>query len=166
MPELALLALLYSLRMPTDPPAPMGHEQSPSYRGLLTERIARQLEHDIRSGDIAPGAKLPSEREFAVQFGASRNVVREVLRRLEAQHLIEVAPGRGSFVREQSSVQARSYDALHAAAGRVPLLGHELAARPCDHGRHRGGGHRVEGRQGYRRPPASWRGAGARSEAR
>lgn len=45
--------------------------------------------------------KLPSERELAERFAASRNVVREALRRLEAQHLIEVAPGRGSFVSEQ-----------------------------------------------------------------
>ncbi|MEU6717431.1 FadR/GntR family transcriptional regulator [Nonomuraea sp. NPDC046802] len=101
--------------MPTDMSAPMGQEISQSYRGLLTERIARQLEHDIRSGDIRVGAKLPSERELAAKFGASRNVVREVLRRLEAQHLIEVAPGRGSFVREQSSQHARSYDALYRA---------------------------------------------------
>ncbi|WP_346433769.1 hypothetical protein [Nonomuraea composti] len=46
--------------MPTEPPAPMGQELSRSYRGLLTEHIARQLEHDIRSGDIKPGVKLPS----------------------------------------------------------------------------------------------------------
>ncbi|UCM87147.1 FadR/GntR family transcriptional regulator [Streptomyces marincola] len=88
---------------------------APQQRGLLTERIARELEHDIRSGKIPVGAKLPSERELAAQFGASRNVVREVLRRLEAQHLIAVAPGRGSFVSEQSSGQARSYDGLYRA---------------------------------------------------
>ncbi|RFU84161.1 FadR family transcriptional regulator [Streptomyces triticagri] len=87
----------------------------PGQRGLLTERIARELEHDIRSGAIEVGTKLPSERELSAQFGASRNVVREVLRRLEAQHLIEVAPGRGSFVREQTSGQARGYDALYRA---------------------------------------------------
>lgn len=85
-------------------------------RGPLTEHIARQLEHDIRSGDIAVGTKLPSERESAAQFGSSRNVVREVLRRLEAQHLIEVAPGRGSFVLEQSSA-GRARDGDGVAAG-------------------------------------------------
>lgn len=98
---------------------PTGHlpsaPRSPAPRGLLTERIARRLEHDIRSGVIAAGQKLPSERELTVEFGASRGVVREVLRRLEAQHLIEVAPGRGSFVREQDSGQARGYDALYRA---------------------------------------------------
>ncbi|MFJ8887804.1 FadR/GntR family transcriptional regulator [Streptomyces sp. NPDC102402] len=92
-----------------------GRAAAPAQRGLLTERIARELEHDIRSGGIPVGTKLPSERELAAQFGASRNVVREVLRRLEAQHLIEVAPGRGSFVREQTSGQARGYDALYRA---------------------------------------------------
>ncbi|GAB3276921.1 FadR/GntR family transcriptional regulator [Kineosporia babensis] len=70
----------------------------PAVRGLLTERIARQLENDIREGTLAADTKLPSERELAQRFGASRNVVREVLRRLEAQDLIDVQPGRGSFV--------------------------------------------------------------------
>ncbi|MEU9357103.1 FadR/GntR family transcriptional regulator [Streptomyces sp. NPDC048301] len=93
-------------------PGPVGDS---AQRGLLTERIARRLEHDIRSGVIEVGAKLPSERELAAQFGSSRNVVREVLRRLEAQHLIEVAPGRGSFVREQGAGEARGYDALYRA---------------------------------------------------
>ncbi|MFJ8821107.1 FadR/GntR family transcriptional regulator [Streptomyces sp. NPDC102467] len=99
---------------PSDP-SRQGRVAEPGRRGLLTERIARQLEHDIRSGEIAVGSKLPSERELAEQFGASRNVVREVLRRLEAQHLIEVEPGRGSFVREPTSGQARGYDALYRA---------------------------------------------------
>ncbi len=99
----------------------------PQQRGLLTEQIARRLEHDIRSGDIAIGAKLPSERELAIQFGASRNVVREVLRRLEAQSLIEVAPGRGSFVSEHSSAQARGYDALYRAER--PTARHLIEAR-------------------------------------
>ncbi|WP_419993218.1 FadR/GntR family transcriptional regulator [Streptomyces boninensis] len=83
--------------------------------GLLTERIARQLEHDIRSGVLEVGVKLASERELAGQFGSSRNVVREALRQLEAKGLIEVAPGRGSFVRKQSPGEARGYDALYRA---------------------------------------------------
>ncbi|MEV8372672.1 FadR/GntR family transcriptional regulator [Kribbella sp. NPDC056861] len=89
--------------------------EPPAQRGLLTESIARQLQNQIRSGALPVGAKLPSERELATQFGASRNVLREVLRRLEAQHLIEVAPGRGSFVIDQSAADARSYDALYRA---------------------------------------------------
>ncbi|SCF89043.1 DNA-binding transcriptional regulator, FadR family [Streptomyces sp. MnatMP-M27] len=118
------------LIMPPVPSSQPGRVPSVGQSGLLTERIARQLEHDIRSGALAVGTKLPSERELAAQFGSSRNVVREALRRLEAQRLIEVAPGRGSFVREQTSGQVRGYDALYRAGrptvrqlieARVPL---------------------------------------------
>lgn len=82
-------------------------------RGLLTEHIARRLERDILTGELPVGHKLPSERELAGQFNASRNVVREVLRRLEAKELIQVAPGRGSFVAERDPAHARGYDALY-----------------------------------------------------
>ncbi|WP_232666436.1 FadR/GntR family transcriptional regulator [Pseudonocardia sp. TRM90224] len=88
----------------------------PPQRGLLTESISRQLRSDILSGKLPVGSKLPSERELAAQFGASRNVLREALRRLEAQHLIEVAPGRGSFVTDSSTTDARGYDALYRAS--------------------------------------------------
>ncbi len=82
-------------------------------RGLLSESISRQLRSDILSGGLPPGTKLPSERELSLQFKASRNVVREVLRRLEAQQLIEIAPGRGSYVAQRSPIDARGYDALY-----------------------------------------------------
>ncbi|MFI5842958.1 FadR/GntR family transcriptional regulator [Catenuloplanes sp. NPDC051500] len=96
----------------SDEPPHLAARERPALRGLLTERIARQLEHDIRAGALTPGAKLASERELAQQYGASRNVVREVLRRLEAQDLIDVQPGRGSFV---TSRGARTYDAVYRA---------------------------------------------------
>ncbi|MFI6423469.1 FadR/GntR family transcriptional regulator [Promicromonospora sp. NPDC050880] len=97
------------LALPPDP----RDAGSSGRKGLLTEHIARQLEQQIRSGERAVGTKLPSERELATQFGASRNVIREVLRRLEATGLIEVAAGRGSFIADQSSGRARGYDALY-----------------------------------------------------
>jgi len=82
-------------------------------RGLLSESISRQLRSDILSGGLPPGTKLPSERELSLQFKVSRNIVREVLRRLEAQQLIEIAPGRGSYVSQRSPIDARGYDALY-----------------------------------------------------
>ncbi|HEV6951835.1 MAG TPA: FadR/GntR family transcriptional regulator [Promicromonospora sp.] len=97
----------------TSPLAPPDPRDASGRGGLLTEHIARQLEQRIRAGEHAVGSKLPSERELAAQFGASRNVIREVLRRLEATGLIEVAPGRGSFVVDRSRADARGYDALY-----------------------------------------------------
>ena len=51
---------------------------------------------------LKPGDKLPSERELARQFGASRNAIREALRTLEVAGFIELQTGAkgGAFVRE------------------------------------------------------------------
>ena len=84
----------------------------PATRGLLSESISRQLRTDILSGGLPPGTKLPSERALSLQFEVSRTIVRDVLRRLEAQQLIEIAPGRGSYVAQRPLIDARSYDAL------------------------------------------------------
>ena len=67
---------------------------------LTTLELHARLYEDILSGDIPPGAKLPSERQLAERYGVSRPVVRESLRRLQERGLIVVQPGRGSYVRE------------------------------------------------------------------
>ena len=63
------------------------------------EHVALQIEQNIRSGELAIGARIPSERELARQFGVSRVVVREAMRHLEAQGVIEVRHGSGTYVR-------------------------------------------------------------------
>lgn len=69
--------------------------QIPSDRsGLLT-----QLTDEIVSGRLRPGAKLASERELAATYGISRSVVREALRTLIDQRLVESRQGRGTYVR-------------------------------------------------------------------
>jgi DNA-binding FadR family transcriptional regulator len=67
-------------------------------------RPRAQVEDKIRAaifaGELRGGEKLPSEEELGRQFGVSRTTVREALRALCAQGLIEKAPGvkGGSFV--------------------------------------------------------------------
>lgn len=56
--------LYAAIMQPSAPSSPSGSARpgpvvDPARRGLLTERIARELEHDIRSGQIAVGTKLP-----------------------------------------------------------------------------------------------------------
>jgi DNA-binding GntR family transcriptional regulator len=45
-----------------------------------------------------PGAHLQQE-ELCARFGVSRTPVREALRKLQAQHLVQVIPNRGAMVR-------------------------------------------------------------------
>src|SRR6202043_926872 len=54
----------------------------------LYEIIAGQLEMKINSGELSDGSRLPSERELAVTFNASRSSVREALLSLQSAGLI------------------------------------------------------------------------------
>lgn len=66
-------------------------------RKALPGGVARQIEGWVRSKRFAPGSRLPSERELSARLGASRNVVREALRILETQGVVEVRHGIGTF---------------------------------------------------------------------
>jgi GntR family transcriptional repressor for pyruvate dehydrogenase complex len=85
----------------------------------LPERIARTIAELIEDGRLAPGARLPSERELAQVFGVSRLAVREAAHRLEARGLVVVRRGAGSFV----AAEIAAADGLEALvpAGTVDL---------------------------------------------
>ena len=50
------------------------------------------------------GQRLPSERQLCDEFGVSRATVRQALRALEHEGLIQTVPGRGTFVATSPSV--------------------------------------------------------------
>jgi DNA-binding FadR family transcriptional regulator len=62
------------------------------------ERIAARLTGDISAGRLAPGDRLPSERELARRLGVGRASVREALAALALDGVLETRPGSGSFV--------------------------------------------------------------------
>lgn len=65
------------------------------------QQVENQIREGIRGGTLATGEKLPTEAELAESFGVSRTTVREALRTLVADGLLEKMPGAGggSFVR-------------------------------------------------------------------
>jgi GntR family transcriptional repressor for pyruvate dehydrogenase complex len=64
----------------------------------LSELAVDQITAHIEEGRYAVGEKLPSESDLTEQLHVSRTSVREALRILEAQGLIQVQPGKGAFV--------------------------------------------------------------------
>jgi GntR family transcriptional repressor for pyruvate dehydrogenase complex len=80
----------------------------PIQSARLYEQIAAQIEERIFNGDLEHGDKLPSELELADQFGVSRTAVREAIKALRAKGLVEVQPGRGTFVTDGASQVLRT----------------------------------------------------------
>jgi GntR family transcriptional regulator, transcriptional repressor for pyruvate dehydrogenase complex len=61
----------------------------------LSEVLAREILHDIVERDLPTGAKLPSESHMLKTYEVGRASLREALRILEIQGLIQIKPGPG-----------------------------------------------------------------------
>ena len=69
----------------------------------LYRQIADQLRQRVALGEFAVGARLPAERDLALQLGVSRPSVREALIALEVEGMIEVRTGSGIYVQSMGT---------------------------------------------------------------
>ena len=67
------------------------------------EQIVRQIQDGIASGQLAPGAPLPTVRQLAGDLQLNRNTVARAYKQLEDRGVILTAGRRGTFVREQAT---------------------------------------------------------------
>jgi DNA-binding FadR family transcriptional regulator len=67
--------------------------RQPAYKA-----VSSVMEQHILSGELKPGTALPSEQELATQFGVNRSTIRESIRVLEQEGLVERHQGRRLFV--------------------------------------------------------------------
>ena len=72
------------------------------------ERIAARLAADVRSGLLAPGERLPGERELARRLEVSRSSVREALAALALEEVLETRPGSGTYVTVDAPTKVRT----------------------------------------------------------
>ncbi|MEO9132175.1 MAG: FadR/GntR family transcriptional regulator [Sphingomonas sp.] len=72
----------------------------------LTKDLYTKLEGSIRSGALAPGERLPTQKEIAQSESVSRTVVREAVARLAAHGLIVSRQGAGVFVADNAEHRA------------------------------------------------------------
>jgi GntR family transcriptional repressor for pyruvate dehydrogenase complex len=72
-------------------------------RATAADQIIEQLRTQILAGEIALGAKLPTERELGLEFGVSSPTIREALRALSSMGLIEARRGSGAYVAQDLS---------------------------------------------------------------
>jgi GntR family transcriptional regulator len=96
---------------------------TPMYR-----RIAQELRQQIRSGHPGPGEQLPTELELGERYEASRNTIRDAIKWLTVNGLVESRAGQGTFVRRRI---APFVTTLSAGPG-TSLSGGESEAAFCE----------------------------------
>src|SRR5579859_7287959 len=102
----------------------MSHDQG-AERQPPSRVIAEAIRNQIESRDLAPGAKLPSERDLASTYGTARNTAREAVRLLADAGLVITDHGRGSFVRPTTPLIRMGndrYSPRHRDTGLSPFL--------------------------------------------
>lgn len=94
------------------------------------KQLADHIRGLIESGQLAPGAALPPESTLVASTGLNRTTVRNAVKVLRAEGLVDVVQGRGTFVRQHRLVRQRLFDGLrteHALIGQLPPSpGHDL----------------------------------------
>lgn len=85
--------------------------------------VVEQIQDAIISGKLAPGTKLPAERELKDMFNTSRGTLREALRVLEQKGLIEIKLGvaGGAIVKQMDAEPIMESLALLIRSGDVSL---------------------------------------------
>jgi DNA-binding GntR family transcriptional regulator len=94
-------------------------------RQVLHQEVAVRLRQRIVEGHLAPGAKL-NERELSESLKVSRTPLREAIKMLAAEGLVELLPNRGAAVAQMSAQDVA--DTFEVIAGLEGQSG-ELAAQ-------------------------------------
>jgi len=101
-------------------------------RRKLYQEVLDRLMDRIRSGEIAPGAQLPSERELMEQYGVGRPAIREALQALERSGIVEIMHGERARVvvpTAERLIAQVAGGAMHLLRTQPDMLGHLKEAR-------------------------------------
>jgi len=79
---------------------PLSHPR----RSALSEQVIAALRNEITSGEWPVGSRIPTEPELAEQLGVARNTVREAVRALAHNGLLDIRQGSGTYVMATSEL--------------------------------------------------------------
>lgn len=92
-------------------------------RRLLHDEVLARLRDMIVQGELAPGHRL-NERVLCERFGISRTPLREALKVLASEGLVDLVPNRGAVV---TALTLRTVEELFGVMGALEALAGELA---------------------------------------
>jgi DNA-binding GntR family transcriptional regulator len=70
-------------------------EAGPAY---IYARVADHVAARIEAGELAPGARLPGERDLAAEYAVALGTVRRAIEELRSRGLVVTLPAKGTFV--------------------------------------------------------------------
>lgn len=77
------------------------------------ERVVLDIKQQLVTGVLQVGDKLPSVREFAQEVQLNPNTVAKAYKQLEADGVVEMRPGKGTFIAQSSPVAPQAVQQLH-----------------------------------------------------
>ncbi|MFF4174144.1 FadR/GntR family transcriptional regulator [Streptomyces sp. NPDC001744] len=78
----------------------LGHPR----RTGLSDQVITELRNQITSGEWPVGSRIPTEPELVEQLGVARNTVREAVRALAHNGLLDIRQGSGTYVAATSEL--------------------------------------------------------------
>lgn len=115
--------------MSVSPEASNGAKLQKVFAVRIFEQAVEQIRSLIEGGELAAGEKLPNEQELSRQLNVSRSSVREALRVLEAEGLVEVRRGSGTYVTLRPNLAQRRSELAHWLEQREETLEQVLQVR-------------------------------------
>src|SRR5690242_10501106 len=94
-------------------------------RAALHEQAANRLRALIVQGDLAPGVPV-NENDLSQSLGISRTPLREALKLLASEHLVELRPNRSAQI---APLHLQDIDELFEAVGGIERIAAEFAAQ-------------------------------------
>ena len=73
-------------------------------RSALADQVIAALRRQIASGEWPVGSRIPTEPELVEQLGVARNTVREAIRALAHNGLLDIRQGSGTYVMATSEL--------------------------------------------------------------
>ena len=102
----------------------------PRDRRPLSVQVRDRLEDAIRDGALRPGERLPGEHELAERLSVGRSTLREALRLLEQDGMVEVRHGKGRFVSALATLRAeRPVTEFESVTEMLSGLGYSVSNR-------------------------------------
>lgn len=73
-------------------------------KGILSHKIADNIKDLIKDKKLQPEDKLPNELELAEELNVSRSTIREAIKILVSNNILQVKRGKGTFVSENPGI--------------------------------------------------------------